>query len=86
MYIHLGSATVVTADSIVGIFDMDYCSISKRTRAFLKSAQHTGKVVNVAQDLPKSFVVACGDDGQTRVYISPVSTSTLRKRAGFLYE
>ena len=80
MYIHLGSATVVTTDSIVGIFDLDYCSVGKRTREYLKAAQDSGRVVNVAQeDLPKSFVV-CLDRGVDRVYISPISTATLKKR------
>ena len=41
-----------------------------------------GQVVNVTNDLPKSFVL-CEEGGQVRVYITQVSSSTLRKRAAF---
>ncbi len=81
MYIHLGRDTVVTFDSIVGIFDIDYCSVSKRTREFLNKAERSGSVVNVTDDLPKSFVV-CGKGGKNTVYISGISPATLKKRAG----
>lgn len=80
MYMHIGSATVVTTKDIIGIFDIDYCTISKRTREYLKKAQDAGRVVNVAEDLPKSFVV-CREGGDDIVYISPISPATLRKRA-----
>ena len=40
------------------------------------------QVVNVTNDLPKSFVL-CEEGGQVRVYITQVSSSTLRKRAAF---
>lgn len=80
MYIHIGSATVVTTKDIIGIFDIDYCSISKRTREYLKNAQDAGHVVNVAEELPKSFVV-CREGARDIVYISPISPATLKKRA-----
>ena len=80
MYIHLGSDTVVTAKNIIGIFDIDYCSISKRTREFLRKAQDEGRVINVTEELPKSFVLVCGENGD-KVYVSGVSPATLRKRA-----
>lgn len=85
MYIHLGSDTVVTTRSIIGIFDIEYCSVSKRTRAFLRQAQQGGKVVNVTDELPKSFILCRGEDGE-KVYISGISPSTLRKRAHYIYD
>lgn len=81
MYIHIGSATVVTTGDIVGIFDIDYCSVSKRTRDYLKAAQDAGRVVNVAEEeLPKSFVV-CREGDRDVIYVSPISPATLKKRA-----
>lgn len=85
MYIHLGSSTVVTIRSIVGIFDMDYCSVSKRTREFLRAAQENGKIVNVTDELPKSFIL-CREAGKDTVYVSGISPATLRKRAGYAAE
>ncbi|NLC78966.1 MAG: DUF370 domain-containing protein [Ruminococcaceae bacterium] len=83
MYIHLGGKTVVKTDSILGIFDIDYCSISKRTRSFLRSAEKSGEIVNVTDDLPKSFVV-CEAEGARQVYISGISPATLKKRADYI--
>ncbi|MEG0912364.1 MAG: DUF370 domain-containing protein [Oscillospiraceae bacterium] len=80
MYIHLGSGTVVNSKSIVGIFDIDYCSVSKRTREFLTAAQKSNRVVNVTDELPKSFIV-CKDNNKTILYISGVSPATITKRA-----
>ncbi len=80
MYVHLGSGTVVREQSIIGIFDLDYCSVGKRTREFLFKAQKAAQVVNVTGDLPKSFVL-CEENGAAALYISGISTATLTKRA-----
>ena len=80
MYLHLGNNIVVKTGDIVGVFDIDYCSVGKRTRDFLRAAQTSGSVVNVTGDLPKTFVV-CREDGKDKVYISGISPATLRKRA-----
>ena len=84
MYLHLGQDTVVRLDEIVGIFDMDTSTISKHSRQFLTDAEKGGRVVNVSAELPKSFVVCRDRDEEERVYISQISSATLRKRAGFV--
>ena len=83
MYLHLGQDTVVRTKNIIGIFDLENTSVSKLTRAFLATAQKAGQVVDVTQELPKSFVI-CQENGNTVVYITQISCATLRKRAGFL--
>lgn len=80
MYLHLGQDTVITTDSIVGIFDIDECTISKKTRDYLTNAEKEKRVVNVSYELPKSFVV-CEKNGVITVYISQLSTKTLIKRS-----
>ena len=79
MYLHLGQDTVITTDSIVAMFDIDACTVSKKTRDFLAAAQKNGEVVNVSFELPRSFVV-CREKGKTVVYISQLSTKTLSRR------
>ena len=81
MYLHLGLDTVVSDGDILGIFDLDTSTVSKATRDYLTAAEKDGRVVNVSFELPKSFVV-CADkkSGKTKVYISPISSSTLKKR------
>ncbi|MGI6030020.1 MAG: extracellular matrix regulator RemB [Eubacteriales bacterium] len=83
MYIHLGSDTVVNMKHIIGIFDMETTSISRITREFLKTSEEQCSVVNVSEEIPKSYVV-CQVDGKPVVYISQISTTTLTKRSGFM--
>ena len=79
MYLHLGQDTVVTTDSIIAMFDIDACTISKKTREFLAKTQRNGQIVNVSYELPKSFII-CEKHGKTIVYISQLSTKTLTNR------
>lgn len=79
MYLHLGSGAVVRSESIVGVFDLDNTSQSHLTRKYLAAAEKSGQVINVAEDIPKSFVV-CKDESGMRVYLSQMSTQTLLKR------
>lgn len=79
MYLHLGAGAVVRSESIVGVFDLDNTSQSHLTRKYLTAAEKSGQVINVAEDIPKSFVV-CRDESGMRVYLSQMSTQTLLKR------
>jgi extracellular matrix regulatory protein B len=80
MYLHLGVDTVVKTESILAVCDLDNTSSSHITRDYLRRAEEAGEVINVAEDLPKSFVV-CVENGQKRVYLSQLNTATLLKRA-----
>lgn len=72
---------VIEDRDIVGIFDIDYCSVDRRTRHYLSNAQKEGRIVDVSQEIPKSFIIVKGKEGE-RVYITNVSPATLTKRAG----
>lgn len=79
MYLHLGEKTVVNTANIIGIFDIENTSVSKDTKEFLRIAGHTGQVINVSYEMPKSYVV-CREKDADVVYISQISTATLKKR------
>lgn len=79
MYLHLGNDVVIDSKSIVAMFDIDACTVSKKTREYLAAAEKNGRVINVSYELPRSFVV-CKNNGEERVYISQLSTKTLSKR------
>ncbi len=81
MYIHLGGETVIELRDIVGIFDMDGTTVSKSTRLFLADAEKGGRIVNVTDDLPRSFVVCADREGNETVYVCQISPATLRRRA-----
>ncbi len=90
MYLHLGRDVSVPQDDIIGVFDLDTTSYSKRSREFLRNAQNAGAVINISDDLPKAFVLCAphrtarsrrsGKRGKSRVYISQISSATLLKR------
>lgn len=81
MFLHLGQDTVISQDDIIGIFDLDNTTVSKKTRDFLAQKQKEGKVVNVSYELPKSFVICEDKNKEITVYITQISTSTLIRRA-----
>jgi len=68
----------VREKSIIGIFDLDNTSTSKRTRQFLEKAEENGQVVP-CDDLPKSFVLT-QEYGMNRIYLTTLSSATLEKR------
>ena len=78
LYLSIGNDMAVRESSVIGIFDMDNTTTSKRTRLFLEKAQKEGVVVP-CDDLPKSFVVTV-EYGMTKVYESTLASSTLEKR------
>ena len=78
MYLSIGNDMSVRETSIIGIFDMDNTSTSRRTRDFLNLAEKDGGVVP-CDDLPKSFVVTA-EYGFNRVYLTSLNTATLEKR------
>ena len=80
MYLHLGQNTVITFDEIIGIFDLDNTTVAKKTRDYLSLAQKEGRVVEVSNELPKSFIVCRNKEGKNIIYLSQISTTTLLKR------
>jgi hypothetical protein len=78
MYLSIGNDMAVRDRSVIGIFDMDNTSTSKRTREFLSKAEKEGQVIP-CDDLPKSFVLTA-EYGFNRVHLTSLSSSTLEKR------
>ena len=78
MYLSIGNDMAVRDSSIIGIFDMDNTTTSKRTREFLNRAEQQGDVIP-CDDLPKSYIVTA-EYGFHRVHLTSLSTATLEKR------
>ena len=84
MYLHLGNAVLVKTDEVIGIFDLDNTTVSKKTRDYLNLSEKKKEVITVSYDLPKSFVICSKEKGKQKVYLSPLSTATLQKRTGYI--
>lgn len=82
MYLHLGNDIVVKDEDIIGVFDIENTSISRHTKDFLAASEKNGRVVNVSLEMPKSYIVCLDEEGTETVFVSQISASTLRKRAG----
>lgn len=76
MYLHLGNKTVINSKEIIGIFDLDTATVSKRTREFLNKNEKKNNIILVSEEIPLSFVVC----DNKKIYFSPVLGSTLNKR------
>lgn len=79
MFLHLGENIVVPIKDIIGIFDIETASYSSDTIQFLRMAEEDGFIVRINNEPVKSFVIA-EINKKSKVFLSPISSSTLIKR------
>lgn len=75
MFLHIGQEHSILVRDIIAIIDLDTKNNSECTQEFLNTAEEEGFIVKLSKD-PDSFIVT-----NDKVYLSPISASTLRKRA-----
>lgn len=76
MYIHVGGEKIVRTSEIVAIFDITIESSSKLSKQFMTGAQKRKQIEDIGEEEAKSIVVTTN-----KVIYSPISSSTLKKRA-----
>ncbi len=79
MFIHLGGDTLINSKRIVAILNADSVLGANSSKEFLKTAQEEGFIANHDQKEYKSIVIT-----DKNIYLSPISTLTLKKRANFV--
>ena len=79
-YLHIGMNVMVEDRRVIGIFDLDNTSTSKKTREFLQGAEQEGVVQSACEDIPRSFVVCDHPYHRQIVYLSQINSRTLGKR------
>lgn len=72
---------MVSSKDVIAIFDTRLADQSTSTQEFLKVADEEGFVIVIDKNESKSFVVT-----SKNVFYSPISSLTLKKRAGFIDE
>ena len=80
MYIHIGSNRMLRGKEIVGIFDLDGEITTQDTQAFLRRIDNNKRAELAGDDLPRSFVLVCGEGKDDRVIYSRLTTQALAKR------
>lgn len=78
LYLQLEQNCILLKKNIIGIFDIDKTTVSKKTREYLKLAEKEGRLRYASYDLPKSFVI-CREGTSVTVYVSRLSASSLQK-------
>ncbi|MCH5197508.1 MAG: DUF370 domain-containing protein [Oscillospiraceae bacterium] len=84
MYLNIGSEELLKKN-IIGIFDLDTSTVSKKTRDFINKAQKDGKIITLSNELPKSFILEAEKGKEEKVYISQFSAATLLGRSEDLF-
>ena len=80
MYLHIGENVSIRAEEIVGIFDIDKTTTIGETRNFLSHYGMIGNSITISDEMPRSFIIVKNKDKENKIYISPISTSTLKLR------
>ncbi|MBP1761644.1 MAG: OrfX [Firmicutes bacterium] len=80
MFIHLGNDVVITAQSLIAIINIED-PWSEDVQDVIDLAETERRLVTISDQEKKKALVIC-DDG---VYISPISSQTLYKRANNFY-
>ena len=84
MFLHLGENVVVPIKDVIGIFDLQTTMYSSDTIQFLRMAEEDGFVERITEETPKSYVIA-EVNKKSKVYLSPISSTTLSKRTDMDY-
>ena len=79
MYISIGGDMMVRDRDIIGVFDLDATADSEKTMEFLQSAEQNGALLNITEDIPKTFLVT-EEYGMEKVYFTQLNAATLEKR------
>jgi hypothetical protein len=80
MFIHLGGEKIIRATELIAIFDLSMEKTSKISKQFISNAEKEKKIETIGEEDSKSLVVTLN-----KVYYSPISSSTLKKRAHQLW-
>lgn len=83
MFIHLGGDTVISIKDVISIMDVESSNLSNTTKEFLSIAEDEGFIRKISEDDPKSFILT-EKNNKTIIYLSPISSVTLLKRASFI--
>lgn len=78
MFLHLGSDVSVALKDVIAINDYSY--LKTINKEFLKNMKSKKFIIDISDNDPKSFVIT-----DKKIYLSAISSITLKKRADNLY-
>lgn len=78
MFLHIGTDIEIMKKDIIVVIDIKSVENSDINSQFFNRAKKEGRVVNIIQQ-PKS-VILVNHMGEEKIYLSPISSSTIQKR------
>ncbi len=79
VFLHVGADVVVSLKSVIAILDLRTAREGVATREFIALCQTDKVVFDISSGTAKSLVLT-----EREVYLSPISSLTLKKRSDFL--
>jgi extracellular matrix regulatory protein B len=76
MFIHLGGEKIIRSSELIAIFDLSMGKSSKISKQYIAEAMKNKQIEIIGEEESKSLVLT-----QSKVYYSPISSMTLKKRA-----
>lgn len=80
MFLHIGEGKVISKRDIIGIFDLETTSISKKTREFLRINEKKGNIEYISTEIPKTYIIT-DSKLKKKVLVTQISSQTLQRRA-----
>ena len=80
MFLHIGEGKVISKKDIIGIFDLETTSISKKTREFLRINEKKGNLEYISAEIPKTYIIT-DSKLKKKVLVTQISSHTLQRRA-----
>ncbi|MEN6327125.1 MAG: extracellular matrix/biofilm biosynthesis regulator RemA family protein [Syntrophomonas sp.] len=77
MYVHLGNNFIISFKDIIAILNIEP-PVSHDLKDIITIARLDKKLINISEKGKEKSMVICDD----KVYMSPISSTTLYKRAG----
>lgn len=85
MFIHLGGDIVIPLKEVITIMDIKSTNYSNISKEFIKIAEEEDFIRKISEDEAKSFILS-ERENKTIIYLSPISSTTLQKRASFIHD
>jgi len=79
-FINIGADHVLTANTLIGVFDLDSITVKKDSRTFINQAQKNGEIQDITTDLPVTVILCDGKETKQTLYLSSFSLPTLQGR------
>jgi hypothetical protein len=79
MFVHLGGEKIIRSSELIAIFDLSIENTSKISKRYIQHAKKQQNFEVIGEEESKSLIVT-----KNKVYYSPISSTTLKKRANHL--